>query len=233
MTPELAEFKDRHVVVTGAAGALGRTIAMQLLEAGAICHLPVRDRVSSFDGMTGVRVTQGVDLSDAVLVQDFYAGIPRLWASIHAAGGFTFGPVATLTEKTLRDQLAMNFISCALCCRAAIGSMTAGQGGRIVNVTARAGLEWTRGSGMAAYTASKAAVAAFTVALAGEVKDDGILVNAVAPSIIDTPANRRDMPNADFSAWPTTAEISAAILALAAPSNIATSSAIVPIYGRA
>jgi NAD(P)-dependent dehydrogenase (short-subunit alcohol dehydrogenase family) len=232
MTPVLAEFRDRHVVVTGATGALGRVVAAQLLEAGAVCHLPVRGKATAFDGVARARVAHGVDLSDAAAVQKFYAGIPRLWASIHAAGGFAFGPVATLEDKTLHDLLAMNFISCALCCRAAIGGMKAG-GGRIVNVTARAGVDWRRGSGMAAYAASKAAVAAFTVALAGEVKNDGILVNAVAPSIIDTPANRRDMPDADFSAWPTAEEISAAILALATPSNVAASGDIVPIYGRA
>jgi NAD(P)-dependent dehydrogenase (short-subunit alcohol dehydrogenase family) len=83
----------------------------------------------------------------------------------------------------------------------------AGGGGRIVNVAARPGLEWRSGAGMAAYTASKAAVAALTTALAEEVAKDGILVNAVAPSIMDTPANRKAMPNADYATWPKVEEV--------------------------
>ena len=104
----------------------------------------------------------------------------------------------------------MNLLSCMLCCRAAVTAM-AGGGGRIVNVSARAGLEWRSGAGMVAYTASKAAVAALTAALAEEVAKDGILVNAVAPSIMDTPANRQAMPKADYALWPKVEEVAATI----------------------
>jgi NAD(P)-dependent dehydrogenase (short-subunit alcohol dehydrogenase family) len=83
-----------------------------------------------------------------------------------------------------------------------------------------------------AYTASKAAVAALTVALAEEVSKDGILVNAVAPSIMDTPANRAAMPNADFSPWPKVEEVAATISFLASPENKVTRGAIVPVYGQ-
>ncbi len=105
-------------------------------------------------------------------------------------------------------------------------------GGRIVNVAARAALEWRSGAGMSAYTASKAAVAAFTAALAEEVAKDGILVNAVAPSIMDTPANRHAMPKADFALWPKVEEVAATILFLASPDNRVTRGAVVPVYGR-
>ena len=107
-----------------------------------------------------------------------------------------------------------------------------GGGGRIVNVSARAGLEWRSGAGMAAYTASKAAVAALTAALAEEVAKDGILVNAVAPSIMDTPANRQAMPKADYAAWPKVEEVAATILFLASPDNRVTRGAVVPVYGK-
>jgi NAD(P)-dependent dehydrogenase (short-subunit alcohol dehydrogenase family) len=86
---------------------------------------------------------------------------------------------------------------------------------------------------MAAYAASKAAVAALTVAFAEEVAGVGILVNAVAPSIMDTPANRASMPKADYSAWPKVEEVAATILFLASPANTVTRGAIVPVYGRA
>jgi NAD(P)-dependent dehydrogenase (short-subunit alcohol dehydrogenase family) len=128
-------------------------------------------------------------------------------------------------------QLDMNFVSCFLCCRAAINAM-AGKEGRIVNVAARPALEWRSGAGMAAYAASKSAVAALTVALAEEVAKQGILVNAVAPSIMDTPANRQAMPKADHAAWPKVEEVARAILSLASPDNKVTRGAIVTVYGK-
>ena len=97
-------------------------------------------------------------------------------------------------------QVETNLVSAYLCCRAAVQAMRKGGGGRIVNVAARPALEPRQGASMTAYTAAKAAVAALTVALGEEVAKDGILVNAVAPSIMDTPANRKSMPKADFAA---------------------------------
>ena len=99
-------------------------------------------------------------------------------------------------------------------------------------MAARPALEWRSGAGMAAYTSSKAAVAALTAALAEEVVKVGILVNAVAPSIMDTPANRAAMPQADHAAWPKTEEVAATILFLASPDNTVTRGGVVPVYGR-
>ena len=141
--------------------------------------------------------------------RDALCGVAPLWASIHIAGGFVAGPLRDMSAATLRQQIDMNLVSCALCCRAAVKAMTGG--GRIVNVSARAGLEWRSGAGMVAYTASKAAVAALTAALAEEVAKDDILVNAVAPSIMDTPANRQAMPKADYALWPKVEEVAATI----------------------
>jgi NAD(P)-dependent dehydrogenase (short-subunit alcohol dehydrogenase family) len=108
-----------------------------------------------------------------------------------------------------------------------------GRGGRIVNVASRPALEWRLGSGMAAYAASKAAVAALTTALAEEVASREILVNAVAPSTMDTEANRKTMPKADHAAWPKVEEVAATIMFLASPENRVTRGAVVPVYGRA
>jgi NAD(P)-dependent dehydrogenase (short-subunit alcohol dehydrogenase family) len=145
-------------------------------------------------------------------------------------------PMRDTTAAMLHQQLDMNLVSCALCCRAAVNAMSsntaAGAGGRIVNVSARAGLEWRSGAGMVAYTASKAAVAALTAALAEEVAKDGILVNAVAPSIMDTPANRQAMPKADYALWPKVEEVAATIMFLVSPENRVTRGAIVSVYGK-
>jgi NAD(P)-dependent dehydrogenase (short-subunit alcohol dehydrogenase family) len=141
-------------------------------------------------------------------------------------------PVADTDKAKLMQQLDTNFVACFLCCRAAVKAM-AGRGGRIVNVAARPGLEWRSGAGMVAYASSKAAVAAMTVALAEEVAKDGILVNAVAPSIMDTPANRTGIPDADFASWPKVEEVAATIAFLASPDNAVTRGGIVPVYGKA
>ena len=105
-------------------------------------------------------------------------------------------------------------------------------GGRIVNIAARPALEPRTGAGMTAYTIAKSGVAALTVALAEEVARDGVLVNAVAPSIMDTPANRKAMPKADFALWPKVEEVAATILFLSSPDNTVTRGAIVTVYGR-
>ena len=127
-------------------------------------------------------------------------------------------------------QLDSNLVSCFLCCRAAIGAMKAG--GRIVNVASRQALEPRSGAGMTAYTIAKSGVATLTIALAEEVAKDGILVNAVAPSIMDTAANRKAMPKASFDAWPKVEEVAATILFLASPDNHVTRGAVVPVYGK-
>jgi len=156
-----------------------------------------------------------------------------LWASIHLAGGFAMAAIGETKKSDLMAQVEMNFVTAFLCCRAAVGAMTrTGAGGRIVNVAARPALEWRTGAGMVAYAASKAAVAAATVALAEEVAKHGILVNAVAPSIMDTPANSAAMPKADHAAWPKVAEVAATIVFLASPENKVTRGAVVPVYGK-
>jgi NAD(P)-dependent dehydrogenase (short-subunit alcohol dehydrogenase family) len=143
-------------------------------------------------------------------------------------------PVSKTTKSDLMQQIDMNFVTAFLCCRASVNAMIrTGAGGRIVNVASRPALEWRAGAGMVAYTASKTAVAAMTVALAEEVVKEGILVNAIAPSTMDTPANRQAMPKADHAGWPRVEEVAATIMFLASPDNRVTSGAVVPVYGKA
>ena len=229
------DFHERHIVVTGGAGALGTAVVTALIEAGAVCHVPCFDEAEakrfSLREHSRVKLTVTGSLAEEAAIAKLYGGIAPLWASIHIAGGFAAGPLRDTGAATIRQQIDMNLMSCMLCCRAAVNAM-AGAGGRIVNVAARAALEWRSGAGMTAYTASKAAVAAFTVALAEEVAKDGILVNAVAPSIMDTPANRSAMPKADYALWPKVEEVAATIVFLASPDNRVTRGAVVPVYGK-
>jgi NAD(P)-dependent dehydrogenase (short-subunit alcohol dehydrogenase family) len=228
-------FRDRHVVVSGGAGALGTALVGALIEAGATCHVPCFNEAEA--QRFPLRQHKQVELivvgnvADEEAVARLYHPISPLWASIHLAGGFAAGPLRETNIATVRQQIDMNLMTCLLCCRAAVIAM-AGGGGRIVNVAARAALEWRSGAGMVAYTASKAAVAALTASLAEEVAKDGILVNAVAPSIMDTPANRKSMPKADYDLWPKVEEVAATIMFLASPDNHVTRGAVVPVYGK-
>jgi NAD(P)-dependent dehydrogenase (short-subunit alcohol dehydrogenase family) len=230
------DYSNRHVVVTGGTGALGTAVAGALVAAGAFCHIPYIHAAEAerfpHRRHERVRLIADIDLADEGAVEKLYRGVERLWASIHIAGGFAMAPITESGKAALFAQLEMNLASCYLCCRAAVRAMKGAGGGRIVNVAARPALEPRLGAGMTAYAASKAGVAALTGALGQEVAGDGILVNAVAPSIMDTPANRKDMPNADFSLWPKVEEVAATILFLASPENKVTRGAVVPVYGR-
>jgi NAD(P)-dependent dehydrogenase (short-subunit alcohol dehydrogenase family) len=231
------DYRDRHVVVTGGTGALGAAVVAALLDRNAVCHVPYRSagdapRVAWRDH-SNARLFAEDDLSREGAVERLFGRVPRLWASIHIAGGFAFGPLAETSMDTLTQQIETNLTTCLLCCRAAVRSMARAGEGRIVNVAARPALEWRQGANMVAYTASKAAVAALTVALAEEVAGQGILVNAIAPSIMDTPANRKSMPKADHAAWPKVEDVAHTILFLASPENKVTRGAVVPVYGRA
>jgi NAD(P)-dependent dehydrogenase (short-subunit alcohol dehydrogenase family) len=226
-------FANQTVIVTGGTGALGRAVVGTLLAAGARCRVPyvVEAEAATFPHKDGVSLVPRCELTSEDDVARLYDGVTDLWASIHIAGGFAMGGVTDTDKAGMLHMLNMNFVSCYLCCRAAIQAFGAG-GGRIVNVAARPGIEPRIGAGMAPYAASKAAVAAFTQALAAEVAGRGILVNAIAPSIIDTPANRAAMPKADHAAWPKPEEIAPTIAFLASVENKVTTGAVVPVPGR-
>jgi NAD(P)-dependent dehydrogenase (short-subunit alcohol dehydrogenase family) len=227
------QFANQTVIVTGGTGALGSAVVGVLLAAGARCRVPyiVDAEAAAFPYKDRVTLVDNCDLTAEADVARLYGGVADLWASIHIAGGFAMGSVADTDKAAMLHMLNMNFVSCYLCCRAAVRGFGAA-GGRIVNVAARPGLEPRLGAGMAAYAASKAAVAAFTQALAAEVAARNILVNAIAPSIIDTPANRAAMPKAEHGTWPKPEEIAATIAFLASPDNRVTTGGVVPVPGR-
>lgn len=214
----------------------------ELLEAGATVHVPCRsaDRPGALGAIhrADLILVDGIDLGDEAAVSRFYQGLPALWASIHAAGGFAMSGIGETSMKDFAAMMRTNTASCFLSCREAVKAIRrtdppgAGGKGRIVNVAALPALEPRRGAGMVAYASSKAAVAAITIALAEEVAQEGIWVNAVAPSIMDTRANRVAMPQVDPSAWAKIEEVAGTIAFLASPQNLAARGGIVPVYGR-
>jgi NAD(P)-dependent dehydrogenase (short-subunit alcohol dehydrogenase family) len=233
------DFTKRHVVVTGGTGALGTAVVQVLLDAGAVCHVPAIEHAvphhfpQALANNERVRVTCGVELTDEAAVTDYYAKLPALWGSIHVAGGFDMAPIAEMKLAHWQHMMDMNGTTCFLCCREAVRKIRATKdaaGGRIVNVAARPALIPT--SGMVAYSASKAAVANLTTSLAEELAAERIWVNAVVPSIMDTPANRKAMPKAEFDKWPKVQEVAATIAFLASPQNALTRGGLIPVYGQ-
>jgi len=199
-----------RVLVSGASGSLGRDVCQRLSDQGHDV-LPLR----------------GVDLSDPAAAQaaiDEHAKTGRFAAVINVAGGFTWETVLDGDVETWDRMWAMNLKTTLNTCRAAIPQML--DGGSIVNIGAAAGAKGS--AGMGAYTASKSAVARLTEALADELSTRAIRVNAVLPTIIDTPANRKDMPDADFSAWVTTEELANIILFLLSPESAGINGASIP-----
>jgi NAD(P)-dependent dehydrogenase (short-subunit alcohol dehydrogenase family) len=233
-------FEGAHVVVTGGTGTLGGAVVAALRAAGATCHIPSRDKPdadpTAYTDDPAIITAHGIDVTDEASVTNFYRSVPRLWGSVHLTGGFAMAPLAATSAADFDAQYRINARSCFLCTQAAVAGIRArgpgrATGGRIVNVAARPALEPRTGAGMAAYAASKAAVATLTQALAEELAAEEIWVNAVAPSIIDTPVNRAAMPQEDFSHWVTPAALADIIAFLASPQNRATRGAVLPVYG--
>ena len=229
-------FTDKTIVVTGGTGALGAAVVAALIERGARCIVPYRNEAEAqrfiHRDSKNVTLVAAGDLADETVVAGIYDGL-KLWASIHIAGGFAMSAIEDTDKAALMTQLDGNLVSCFLCCRAAVTAIrAAGGGGRIVNVTARPALEPRTGAGMTAYTVAKSGVAALSAALAEEVAKAGILVNAVAPSIMATAANRKAIPKADFTKWPKVEAVAATIAYLASPDNTVARGGVAPVYGR-
>jgi NAD(P)-dependent dehydrogenase (short-subunit alcohol dehydrogenase family) len=232
------DFSNRHVVVTGGTGALGAAVVELLVEAGASVHIPALRAPDPAKFPLArherVKVVAPVDLASEDAVRSFYQSLPALWASVHSAGGFAGAPIADTTLAQFREMFDTNAVTCFLCCREAARKIraTAGNtgGGRIVNVAARPAVIPT--AGLSAYAASKAAVANLTLTLSEELAAERIWVNAVLPSIMDTPANRQAMPKAEFAKWPKVNEVAATVAFLASPQNGVTRGALVPVYGQ-
>lgn len=220
------------IVITGASGALGTVVAATAIAQGA--------RVAAIDHAAATRPAAsdhidigGADLSDAAQARTaidaaakHFGGIDVL---INIAGAFAFETVADSDTKTWQRLHAINLMTAVNASRAAIPYLVTSRAGRIVNIGALGAL--SAAAGMGPYAASKAGVHRLTEALAAELKGK-VTVNAVLPSTIDTPANRRNMPQADFSQWVTAGELANVILFLASDAASAVTGALLPVRGR-
>jgi NAD(P)-dependent dehydrogenase (short-subunit alcohol dehydrogenase family) len=234
------DFTGCNVIVTGAAGALGSAVARAFRRAGGRVALidrdlqGLQDLCASLGGDAGCYACVG-DLMDessvAAMVAEIFSRFGRIDVLVNVAGGFSMGPAVHETPSATWDfMLGLNARTVFLMSRAVVPHMLARRSGKIVNVAARAALEGK--AKMAAYVASKSAVIRLTESMAAELKDAGIQVNCILPGTIDTPRNRIDMPNADYSRWVPPEALADVILFLASEAARAVTGAAVPVYGR-
>jgi NAD(P)-dependent dehydrogenase (short-subunit alcohol dehydrogenase family) len=222
--------QGKVVLVTGGFGALGTVVGRAAAAAGAdvalVDRAPAPSLPSTIFAVGDVDLTSPEAAADAVkAVTDRFG---RLDALINVAGGFAWQTLADGDFETWSRLYALNVLTAAAACKAALPALIAARGA-VVNVGANGAVK--AAAGMGAYAASKAGVHKLTESLAEELKGK-VRVNAVLPSIIDTDANRADMPNADFAAWVTPEEVAEAILFLASDRASGVTGALLPVLGR-
>jgi len=231
-------MKSKAVVITGAFGSLGLATALAALQQGArvaaLGHGSTAPPELTAAMTTDSIAITGVDLADPLAAQkaldraaEHLKGLDVL---INAAGSFRWQTLLDGKPEGWQELFASNLLTATNASRAAIAHLRRSRAGRIVNVGAAAALQ--AGAGMGAYAASKAGVHRLTESLARELIHDGITVNAVLPSIIDTPANRADMPKADFSSWVSQQSLADVIFFLASEQATAITGALLPVTGR-
>ncbi|MFQ5614757.1 MAG: SDR family NAD(P)-dependent oxidoreductase [Anaerolineae bacterium] len=235
------DFSDKVVMVTGATGGLGSTVARAFQRAGAKLVLVDRNAdhlQQTFPDMVGPAdylLANCADLTDVNAVEGVVAaaidGFDCIDALVYTAGGFRAGtPLHETSLETWDFMLNLNARSVFIACRAVIPHMLRQRSGKIVTVSARAAL--SGGANMSAYSASKSAVVRLTESMAAELKEAGINVNCVLPGTIDTPKNRQAMPEADHSRWVKPEALADVILFLASDAARAVHGAALPVYGR-
>lgn len=237
-------FRDKTALVTGATGSLGRVVVKGLLEQGAFVVVPYRDegRFQELVGYVGGGKDQltGIptDVTDEQDVQKLAADAiqkhGRVDILLNIAGGYLGGAdLASTQEKDWDFLMRINLKSAFLCSKAVLPFMVKANYGRIVNVAARPAVENKGRIKSGAYAVSKAGVVVLTETIAEEYKKFNITANCIVPSTIDTPANRRDFPAADFSKWAKPEEIAAVVLFLISDEGGIANGAAVPVYGKA
>ncbi|MBP6691693.1 MAG: SDR family NAD(P)-dependent oxidoreductase [Xanthomonadales bacterium] len=228
------QLQDQHVVVTGGFGTLGMAVVQAALAAGARVTAVDRARAPAADAPAGAQRVGDVDLADAATAAATFDRIAAagggLDALVNVAGTFRWETVEGGSLDTWDLLYRVNLRTAVAASKAALPHLITRGGGSIVNVGAGAAAK--AGAGMGAYAASKSGVARLTEALAEELKDRAITVNAVLPSIIDTPPNRADMPKADFDRWVKPAQLADVIVFLLSAQARAITGALIPVSGR-
>jgi len=220
-------YAGRSVLVFGATGALGGGLAAAFMAAGASVTGADKHPPAAGRRLDGVRYHQ-VDVLDDAALGDLFGQESVPWAVINTIGGYApHTPLATLDPGELTAQLNLNLVSAALVTRHALAALRRAGAGRLVHTASRAA-QVTRGQGFA-YSVSKLGVLHLVTMAADEARGTGVTVNCVVPSIIDTPANRAAMPDANHDAWPKVADIARAYLFLASPEAHLVSGAAIPV----
>ena len=230
----MVNLSGKVLAVTGSGGALGRAVAATLGGYGA--RLALLDHAQAPQGKppAGALHYGGIDLTEPDAARSALARVVkeagRLDGLINVAGGFLWEKLDGGTLDSWDSMYRLNLRTAVVSCQAALPYLLQAGGGRIVNVGAMGAVK--AAAGMGAYAASKAGIAKLTEALADELKDRGITVNAILPSILDTPKNRLDMPQADFTRWVTPAEAAEVIAFLVSDAARAVTGALIPVVGR-
>ncbi|MBC7386708.1 MAG: SDR family NAD(P)-dependent oxidoreductase [Cryobacterium sp.] len=232
MTPHVAAgsrtLKHRRVVITGATGSLGQSVLARFHEAGdsiIAIHSP-KQKVPAAEGVEWF----GLDLTVRKSVIDFFSKLEDVDAVIHCAGGFRFGNIDAMSAEDFKFLNEVNFESSYSVATGAIPAMRKRKTGVLLFVSSKATI--SPAAGMSAYAATKAAVNAMVTSLAEEVKADGVRVNAVLPSVIDTPANRKAMPHADPSKWVSPDDLADILYDLTLSKARSITGALIPVTGR-
>ena len=240
MQQESNRFSQTVSLVAGGTGGLGRAVSLAFLSEGAVVATTYRTQ-AEFDDLVeaagahaarleGHRVDVTDETATGQLAEAIVGRHGRLDALVNAVGGYAGGvKLWEQDTKVLDRMLALNLHSGYALTRAVLPIMLSGGRGSIVNIAAKAALEHVPRA--ATYAASKAAALALMNALAAETAGTGVRVNSVLPSVIDTPANRKSMPNADFAKWPKPEEIARVILFLCSDDATVIHGAAIPVYG--
>lgn len=228
-------MKNRHILITGGSGGLGVAVTKLALDRGARVVVPCLhehelEGLTSHLGGTPAELTlTRADLTDEAAVQKVVADMPRVDALIHLVGGFMMGATHDVALDAWRAHLELCLTTTFLCCKHALRRMRDDGYGRIVTIGSRAAREPMAQT--AAYSAAKSGVVALTNVIAAETKGTSITANSVLPSIIDTPANRAAMGDADAASWVTPESLAETICYLASESARDLRGAAIPVYG--
>jgi NAD(P)-dependent dehydrogenase (short-subunit alcohol dehydrogenase family) len=234
-------FSGKLALVAGGTGGLGRAVSLAFLEEGAKVVVTYRDQkewddlkaisAASISSLAGHRVDVTDSAGVGELVQKVVAEYGHLDVMVNTVGAYAGGMKLWETDPKVFDQmLTLNLRAGYTLLRAVVPEMLKQKQGAIISVASKAALD--HAAGAAAYAASKAAAVAMIDSLAADLKGSGVRVNSILPSIIDTPANRRAMPNADFAQWPKPEEIARVILFLCSDDARLIHGAAVPVYGN-
>lgn len=232
----LVNLQGKKIVVTGAFGSLGTAVTLAARSAGAsVACIDFAPATKAPAALAGCLLLGDIDLGQPVAATTALTSATEhlggLDALVNVAGAFRWEKVEDGDTATWDLLFNVNLRTAVNASRAALSLMKrGGSSGRIVNIGAAGAMK--AASGMGAYAASKAGVAKLTEALADEVKDSGITVNAVLPSIIDTAANRADMPTAEFDRWVKAEQVADLIIFLLSDRASAITGALIPITGR-